>query len=479
MNHVLKSIVEKLIIVFNTPIFAGENPITLWAIIKLILVVLFVLLFVRFLRNFLKNRVLQTFKLDVGNREAIATILSYSIGVFIFIAFVQSVGFNIQSLLLVAGSLGFGIGLGLQDVIKNFVSGLTVLIEQKIKIEDFIEFDGLSGYVKAISLRSMVIRTRSGADVIVPNNHLVENKVLNWTHNDSLGRIEIPVGVAYGTDPVLVTESLLNAAYLESNVLREPSPTVLFKGFGDNALDFELRVWITGFDRGDDIKSSLNYLIEYTLRQNQIEIPFPQRDLWLKNPEVLKTVLNPQASPTSLEQNSLAKGNPLVVRNLLKQVIYFQNLTDLELRQFIEIGYRQRLYSGQILFQEGDPGDAFYIILSGSVDVIAPKLNKHLATLEEGKFFGELALMLGIPRTATVMAKEETLLFTISAKGFKKLLQEHSDLAEMIVQELGKHQQELAERRQQLRDMGLESDNEEDKNIVNWVRRRLTTLFNL
>ncbi|WP_017303047.1 mechanosensitive ion channel domain-containing protein [Spirulina subsalsa] len=482
MLNLIESLIRNFRTVFNTPIFPGEPPITLWAIIELILVFCLVILLVRLLRNLLKNKLLLPLKLDVGNREAIATILSYSLGTVFFLGFVQSLGFNIQSLLFLIGSLGFGIGFALQDVIRNFISGLILLVEQKIKVEDFIEFDGLAGYVKAISLRAIVIRTRSGGDVIVPNNKLVESKVLNWSYGDPQGRLDIPIGVAYGSDPVSVTEALLNAAYLENNVLHEPSPQVLFIRFGDNALEFELRVWINGFDREPLIRSSLNYWIDYIFRQNGIEIPFPQRDLWLKNPEILNSIIHPPSpqvlQKTSSESTVKTGKKSHSVRDLLKQVVYFENLTDIELRQFIEIGYRKRLYPEQVLFKEGDRGDAFYIVLSGSVDVVVQKINKHLATLGEGRFFGELSLLLGIPRTATVIAKTETILFTINDKGFKKLLKDHPEMAEVIVQELAKHQQELSERRQQLRDMGLEEDTEQDKNLVNWVRRRLTVLFN-
>ncbi|NET51492.1 MAG: cyclic nucleotide-binding domain-containing protein [Merismopedia sp. SIO2A8] len=163
----------------------------------------------------------------------------------------------------------------------------------------------------------------------------------------------------------------------------------------------------------------------------------------------------------------------------MRLVTYFENLSDLEVRQLIEIGYRKRLVPSQVLFHEDEPGDAFYIILSGSVEVFVAKLSKHLTILGAGQFFGELALMLGIPRTATVRAVEETILFVINRKGFEKLLQEHPELSEVIVQELGKHKEELAQRQKQLRDMGLLDATEDDKNPVSWVRKRLKKIFSL
>lgn len=485
MKTAVEQSLTKLLNIFTDDIQVGGISISLVALGKIFLAFLAVIFVCRLLRDILRNRFLPKLGIDKGNREAISTVISYSTAIFGFIAVLQTMGVNLASLAVVIGGLGVGIGFGLQDITKNFVSGLTLLLEQQVKVDDFIEFDGISGYVKAISLRSTIIRTREWGDIVVPNSNLIESQVLNWTYDGFLvGRIHLPVGVAYDSDPVLVTETLLHAAYMEPCVLSDPSPRVNFVGFGDNSLDFELRVWVEPIDKEPDIRSSLNFIIEYTLRQHNIEVPFPQRDLWLRNPEVLMPIVKrrkvdlerSQASEHLLPRNS---GQPLAIRDLLQQVTYFRNFTDLELRQLIEIGYRKRLRESEILFHEGDPGDAFYIVLSGAVEVFVEKINKHLATLYPGKFLGELALMLGIPRTASVRAVEDTILFTINDKGFRKILREHPDLSEVIVQELGKHQEELAERQQQLRDMGLVDKSEDDKNPVLWVRKRLKNLFGL
>ena len=486
MNETLKRIAAQSLSWFTAPIPIGTYSVSISAILQLIIWVCIVLFLSRALKKFLKYRLLVKLGIDEGNREAMATIISYSSSMLGLIIVLQSTGFNLGSLLVIAGGLGVGIGFGLQEVTRNFISGLTLLIERKLKVGDFIEFDGMSGYVKEVSLRSTLIRTRDGGDVVVPNSKIVENKVLNWSYDSFHARIQIPVGVAYNSDTVLVTETLLNAAYMEPAVLHEPPPKVMFKNFGDNALNFELWVWVNRIDREPFIRSSLNFIIEHNLRQNQITIPFPQRDLWIRNGEDLsllgrrKFQQNGHSPEMTPEPVSVATSNkPLSLKELLRQVTYFQNFTDLELRQLIEIGHRKRLYPSQVLFQEGDPGDAFYIVLSGSVEVFVEKINKHLTNLGAGKFFGELSLMLGIPRTASVRALEETILFTIHHNAFQSILQEHPELAEEIVQELCKHQEELAQRQQQLRTMGLLDSTEDDKNPVVWVRKRLQNLFGL
>ncbi|HEY9809556.1 MAG TPA: mechanosensitive ion channel domain-containing protein [Halomicronema sp.] len=469
---------------FNYRFTIAGAELTIFSVLQIILWLTLLFFFTRILKKFLKSRLLVKFGIDEGNREALSTIISYALAVLGFIIILQTTGFNLASIAVVAGGLGVGIGFGLQDITKNFVSGLTLLIERTVKVGDYVEFDGLSGYVKEISIRSTIIRTLDGSDVVVPNSKLVENKLVNWTLENYTGRIHILVGVAYESDPVLVTEILLKSAYMESAVLSDPPPKVIFTGFGDNALHFDLQVWINRIDQKTPLTSSLNFIIEYNLRQQGITIPFPQRDLWLRNPEVLNfgnRQKNINQAPINIHQvpvvNPLEK--PLALRDLLREVIYFKNLTELELRQLIEIGYRKRLQPSEILFHEGDPGNAFYIILSGSVEVYVEKINKHLTNLTAGKFFGELALMLGIPRTATVRAKEETILFVITNKGFENLLRQNPELSEVMVQELAKHQEELAQRQQQLREMGLVNAAEDDKNLRAWVRKRLNNLFSL
>lgn len=485
MYQKLQSILQQVFSVFTDISFTiGGTVITLASIIQAIALLLVIIFLARTLKVLLRKHLLSRLGIDATNREAIATIISYSLAIISFLIVLQLTGINVASLAVIAGGLGIGVGFGLQSITKNFISGLTLLTEQKLKVGDFIEFSGLSGYVKEVSLRSTLIRTRDGGDVVVPNSELVDNHVLNWTYDSYIARIKVPVGVAYGSDPSLVTETLLQVAYQEPSVVHDPAPRVIFEGFGDSSLNFELWVWVTRIDEEPFIKSSLNFAIEYNLRQNQIVVPFPQRDLWLKNPEALLNFSSQWASKeletvatevSSSDENSRTPA----LRDFLKQVPYFQGFSELELRQLIEIGYRKRLQPMDILFRENDAGDAFYIVLTGLVEVVAEQINKQLTTLGPGRFFGELSLILGIPRTATVRALEPTTLFVINSKSFSKLLQKYPGFYEIIVHELSKHQQELVERQKQLRELGLVNADEDDKNPIIWVRKRLKNLFNL
>jgi potassium-dependent mechanosensitive channel len=168
---------------------------------------------------------------------------------------------------------------------------------------------------------------------------------------------------------------------------------------------------------------------------------------------------------------------PISIRDLLLTIPLFKDLNELQMRRLIEIGDRQHIEEQQILFNEGDPGDAFYIILSGSVEVFLAKLDKHLATLKAGAFFGEVALMLNIPRTASIQTLEDTILFSLNRSKFEQFLQEYPEVAELIIQELGSHQQELANRHEELRQKGLMTPEEDDLDLVKWVRKRFQNLF--
>ncbi len=490
----IQNLIRQGIDLLNAPLLKfGDTTVSLVSVVYLVFSLLAVIFVSRLLKNFLKDRLLAKLGIDEGNRESISTIVSYSVGTFGCIIVLQAIGFNLTSLAVLAGGLGVGIGFGLQNLTKNFISGLTILVEGTVKASDYVEFEGLSGYVKSISLRSTLIRTFDGGYVIVPNSNMVENPILNWSYNtfkDARRRLKIRIGVSYDTDPVLVTETLLNSAYMETSIMYDPPPRVVFIGFADYTLEFELWAWIAEVDSRITITSSLNYIIEYNLRQQGIKLPIPQRDFALRNApmpdqagltSLMVTVAESQPLPQlAVSEETVAPvAKPISLRELLRKITYFQNFNDLQLRQLIEIGHRQRLSAGEILFREDDPGDAFYVVLSGEVEVYVEKINKFLTTLGPGKFLGELALMLGIPRTASVKAVAETILFVVGKSGFEKLLREHPEISEVIIQELSKHQEELTQRQQQLRAMGLVDESEDDNNPVNWVRKRLKNLFSL
>ncbi|MEM9330504.1 MAG: mechanosensitive ion channel domain-containing protein [Pseudomonadota bacterium] len=235
------------------------------------------------LRNWLNNKFLPTTQLDIGISNSISTVFGYIGFILAAILAISAAGFDLSNLAIVAGALSVGVGFGLQSIVNNFVSGLILLAERPIKAGDWIVTAGGEGYVKKISVRSTEIETFDRATVIVPNSTLITDTVTNWTHDTKSGRIIIPVGVGYGSDPEQVEEILLKCAEDHRMILGRPAPVVYFIDFGASSLDFQLRCYLSDINYSLSVKSELRFRILKMLREANIEIPFPQRDLHIRS----------------------------------------------------------------------------------------------------------------------------------------------------------------------------------------------------
>jgi potassium efflux system protein len=196
-----------------------------------------------------------------------------------FLMAILASGMDVTRFTVILGTLSVGIGFGLQNVVNNFVSGLILLYERPIRVGDVIDVGTATGTVTHIGIRSSTIKTFLGAEVVLPNSNLVSNQLTNWTLSDQTRRIEIDVGVAYGSDIEKVQEILLLVARQNVDVLSDPAPLVLFTAMGDSALSFQLRFWTARFDRYLTIAGEVRTAIVAKLDEAGISIPFPQRDL--------------------------------------------------------------------------------------------------------------------------------------------------------------------------------------------------------
>ncbi|HEY9198228.1 MAG TPA: mechanosensitive ion channel domain-containing protein, partial [Gammaproteobacteria bacterium] len=240
----------------------------------------------RWLQTRMERHWLRYARMDHGAREAAVTIAGYVMIVVAALIGLSIAGFNFGNLAIIAGALSVGIGFGLQNIVNNFVSGLILLFERPLRTGDWVVVGSTEGYVKKISMRSTQIQTFDRADVIVPNSELISQQVTNWMLHDTRGRIRVPIGVAYGTDPQKVKAVLERVAADHTSVVTDgtvPAPKVLFMGFGDSSLNFELRCFVRNVDDRLQVISDMNYAIEAAFRAEGIEIPFPQRDVHVRN----------------------------------------------------------------------------------------------------------------------------------------------------------------------------------------------------
>ena len=278
MSERLVQWLERLRQIVTFPAF----KIGLLLIAKVVVLLVAAFLVSRELRKALKARLAKT-RLDEGVQYTILRLVHYSIIAVVFYQAITMIGINLSGLAFFVGILSVGIGFGLQNIVNNFISGLILLFERPIKPGDMINVGDAEGRVQEIKMRATTIVTLDNVTIIVPNSQFISSEVINWSHTDPKVRIHIPIGVAYGSDVRLVTQSLLKVARDHPEVIEEPSPKVWFVGFGNSSLDFELLAWIARPPLRKQVLSDLNYAIDDAFRQHNVTIPFPQRDLHLRS----------------------------------------------------------------------------------------------------------------------------------------------------------------------------------------------------
>jgi small-conductance mechanosensitive channel len=235
------------------------------------------------LQKLLMDELLLKRQVESGVRLSMGRLAHYALIFVGFLLALSTLGFDFTKLTIVLSALGVGIGFGLQGAVNNFVSGLILLFERPVRVGDMVEMGGQWAFIKKIGIRSTIVSTFDESELIIPNANLVNNEVTNWTLSNRRARIQIPVGVSYGSDVPLVIETLKACASENPGVAETPEPQVLFLRFGESSLEFELRVWVANIDQRLIITSELHQEITRRFREAKIEIAFPQRDLHLRS----------------------------------------------------------------------------------------------------------------------------------------------------------------------------------------------------
>lgn len=267
---------------FNFQVGEDTYHFRISSIFSAILILLIARLLVWLITQIFLNSYYQSREVDLGSQYAINQLISYFIYIIAFVMALDNMGVQMTVLWGGIAALLVGVGLGLQQTFNDLFSGILLLFERTVEVGDVIEINGDIGNVKRIGLRTSLIESRDNVTMIIPNSKLVMDGIVNWTHFDSKVRFKIPIGVAYGADTSLVKQLLLEAVD-HPKILKRPTPFVRFTEFGASSLDFELLFYSRNFSGINDVKSDIRFKIDQLFRDNNIEIPFPQRDIWIRS----------------------------------------------------------------------------------------------------------------------------------------------------------------------------------------------------
>ncbi len=251
----------------------GDYNLKVSILIKLI----FLILIVIFLLIGIRKTIYKARRIEIAKKYSIYSLIKYFILVVTFFFIFQILGFDITLILGGSAALLVGFGLGIQSLFSDFVSGIILLVDSTVKVNDIIDIGGLVCQVQEINLRTTTVLTRDDKYIIVPNTDLTKNQLINWTHSNIASRFEITVGVDYSSDIHLVMKLLKEAVFIQEGVLKEPEPFIRFTDFGDSSLNFSIHFWSEKVFRVENIKSEIRVRIFELFKSNNIQIPFPQR----------------------------------------------------------------------------------------------------------------------------------------------------------------------------------------------------------
>jgi small-conductance mechanosensitive channel len=359
-------------------------------------------------------------------------LLCYAILVFIVLRLQSNI--NLVSLITTSAALTVVLGLAAQSLLSNFLFGLVLQLERPFDIGDWIQLGDYTGMVTNINWKSTKLLTRDQVLVYVPNSEITSRIFLNYSKPDRKVRSKITVGLDYDSPPDLVKKVILDVLHQHQKVLKHPAPDVLLISFGDSAINYEIRFWHENFSTEPKIKSEMNIRIWYALKRCNIAIPYPIRDIHNAHEERAHKA-------ASREQRC----NEMV--RMFEKVPVLSPLSTEERAKLAQQVKIEPFGEGEIIVRQQAAGDSLYIITHGTCEVLLEsdcRQFKQVAVLKKGDFFGEMSLLTGEPRSATVRAMEDTEVIVIQKDIFSEILTANAGISEYLGQVLAERQQQLA-----------------------------------
>jgi len=275
----------------NKGITIGKTRITVLNVCYVIIFLLLISHISRIIRKALQDEVLPRTRLDIGARASLVNVVVYSLWVLAIYTGINILGIDLSSLAFLAGALGIGIGFGLQNIVNNFISGIILLFDPSIQVGDMVQIGEDWGTVNRINIRTTIVQTFDNAALIIPNSHMLSDRVTNWSYKDPKVRRQVDVGVAYGSDVQLVRKVLLEIVNDMPEIMDDPAPRVDFMDFGDSALIFRVRFWIGSPDFWLAAPTELRFRIDEEFKKHGIEIAFPQQDIHIRSASGLQEII--------------------------------------------------------------------------------------------------------------------------------------------------------------------------------------------
>jgi len=277
----------------NKGITIGKAKITILNVCYVIIFLLLISHISRIIRKALQDEVLPRTRLDIGARASLVNVVVYSLWVLAIYTGINILGIDLSSLAFMAGALGIGIGFGLQNIVNNFISGIILLFDPSIQAGDMVQIGEDWGTVNRINIRTTIVQTFDNAALIIPNSHMLSDRVTNWSYKDPKVRRQVDVGVAYGSDVQLVRKVLLEIIHDMPDIMDDPAPRVDFSDFADSALIFRVRFWINSPEFWLTAPTELRFRIDEEFKKNGIEIAFPQQDIHIRSAPGLQEIIKP------------------------------------------------------------------------------------------------------------------------------------------------------------------------------------------